>query len=78
MSTVENIEQFVDTDTGDSEYENDTLPMAGKMSEKNPNFEGQIDGCKCVDKCNTESCPCLKFGNFRHIHISDVKCRSRS
>lgn len=51
-----------DTD-GDSEYDSDdSSPMAGKMTEKNPNYEYEIDGCKCVGGCEETSCPCLKFG----------------
>lgn len=45
----------------DCDYDSESAPMAGKISEKNPNF-GKEDECKCKEGCETVSCQCFKFG----------------
>lgn len=46
---------------GSDDYDSETGPMTGKVTEKNPNYEKE-DECKCVAGCESESCQCYKFG----------------
>lgn len=73
MLTNEDSDETFETD-GESECESDDAPpMAGKMTEKDPEYE--IDGCKCIDGCEA-SCPCLKFG-IKFCDSTDVKAEIR-
>jgi len=44
-----------------SEDEQNTGPMRGQVTEKNPNYEKK-EKCNCSKGCSKRSCSCFKFG----------------
>jgi len=46
----------------DSDEQENSGPMSGKITEKNPNYEKK-DKCGCAKGCSKRSCPCFKFGS---------------
>jgi len=52
---------WYEEDSDEDEQQN-TGPMKGKITEKNPNYEKK-DKCNCSKGCSKRSCSCFKFGS---------------
>ncbi len=46
----------------DSDEQENSGPMSGKITEKNPNYEKK-EKCGCAKRCSKRSCSCFKFGS---------------